>query len=279
MARDRAGFVNRAFLGVKVLEGGPPPAGTKLFREGAEVGLVTSAVQSPRLRAPLALAYIRRGHQDPGLRLEAQTRRGTPPGGGPTVPAGQLSLSRPRLQPRPSGAVRPTRLQHPYCLDNRSHGAPSPRPYPGRPFSCPRHILFVTGKLAEPSLRRVLAELAPPVGFDSQVAVLPITVAALLTTAWIGRKLQIPSGSDRVMLPGYCCGDLTTSRPRKASASSAGPRTSGDLPEFFGGRPGRPESYGAYDIAILAEINHAPRLPRDEICWRWPGATATAAPT
>jgi glycine cleavage system aminomethyltransferase T len=79
MARDRAGFVNRAFLGVKVLEGGPPPAGTKLFREGAEVGLVTSAVQSPRLRAPLALAYIRRGHQDPGLRLEAHTPEGRRP--------------------------------------------------------------------------------------------------------------------------------------------------------------------------------------------------------
>ena len=79
MARDRAGFVNRAFLGVKVLEGGPLPAGTKLFRDAAEVGLVTSSVQSPRLKAPLALAYIRRGHQDPGLRLEAETPDGRRP--------------------------------------------------------------------------------------------------------------------------------------------------------------------------------------------------------
>src|SRR6476620_2961430 len=55
MARDRAGFVNRAFLGVKVLEGGPLPAGTKLFRDGAEVGVTTSSVQSPRLGVPLAL--------------------------------------------------------------------------------------------------------------------------------------------------------------------------------------------------------------------------------
>jgi tRNA-modifying protein YgfZ len=35
MARDRAGFVNRAFLGVKVLDGGPLPAGTKLYGDGS----------------------------------------------------------------------------------------------------------------------------------------------------------------------------------------------------------------------------------------------------
>ena len=76
MARDRTGFVNRAFLGVKVLDGGLLPPGTKLFRETAEVGLVTSSVQSPRLKAPLSIGYIRRGHQDPGLRLEADTPNG-----------------------------------------------------------------------------------------------------------------------------------------------------------------------------------------------------------
>ena len=77
MARDRAGFVNRAFLGVKVLEGGPLPAGTKLFRDGAEVGLVTSSTHSPRLGATLAVGYLRRGHQEPGLSLEAQTPTGS----------------------------------------------------------------------------------------------------------------------------------------------------------------------------------------------------------
>lgn len=79
MARDRAGFVNRAFLGVKVLEGGPLPAGTRLYRDGTEVGLVTSSAESPRLGAPIALGYIRRGHQDPGLRLEADTPDGRRP--------------------------------------------------------------------------------------------------------------------------------------------------------------------------------------------------------
>ena len=76
MARDRAGFVNRAFLGVKVLDGGPLPTGSKLFRDATEVGVTTSSLMSPRLQAPLALAYIRRGSQEPGTKLEADTTEG-----------------------------------------------------------------------------------------------------------------------------------------------------------------------------------------------------------
>ena len=71
MARDRAGHVNRAFLGMKVLDGGPLPAGTKLFREGQEVGQVTSSCHSPRLGLPVALGYLKWKHQEPGTRLEA----------------------------------------------------------------------------------------------------------------------------------------------------------------------------------------------------------------
>ncbi len=71
MARDRAGHVNRAFLGMKVLDGGPLPAGTKLFREGQEVGQVTSSCHSPRLELPVALGYLKWKHQEPGTRLEA----------------------------------------------------------------------------------------------------------------------------------------------------------------------------------------------------------------
>jgi glycine cleavage system aminomethyltransferase T len=71
MARDRAGHVNRAFLGLKVLEGGPLPSGTKVFRDGQEVGVVTSSCHSPRLGAPVALAYLKWKHQEPGTRMEA----------------------------------------------------------------------------------------------------------------------------------------------------------------------------------------------------------------
>ncbi len=78
MARDRAGHVNRAFSGLKVLDGGPLPHGTKLFRDGQEVGVVTSSCQSPRLGVPVALGYLRWKHQEPGTRLEAETVAGRP---------------------------------------------------------------------------------------------------------------------------------------------------------------------------------------------------------
>lgn len=71
MARDRAGHVNRAFLGLKILDGGPLAAGTKLFRDGQEVGQVTSSCYSPRLGAPVALAYLKWKHQEPGTRMDA----------------------------------------------------------------------------------------------------------------------------------------------------------------------------------------------------------------
>ena len=52
----------------------------------------------------------------------------------------------------------------------------------------PRRVLFVTGRLAEPALRRTLFEMAPP--FAYEVAPLKITVAALMTTPWIARFLD-----------------------------------------------------------------------------------------
>jgi glycine cleavage system aminomethyltransferase T len=90
MARDRAGHVNRAFLGLKVLQGGPLPPGAKLLRDGQEVGFVTSSCHSPRLGAAVALGYLRWKHQDAGLRLEADTPTGRVPVevvGLPPVPA------------------------------------------------------------------------------------------------------------------------------------------------------------------------------------------------
>jgi tRNA-modifying protein YgfZ len=76
MARDRAGHVNRAFLGMKALGDKLIAAGSKLFKDGQEVGVITSSTLSPRLGAPLALGYVRRGHQEPGTRLDAETPDG-----------------------------------------------------------------------------------------------------------------------------------------------------------------------------------------------------------
>jgi len=127
------------------------------------------------------------------------------------------------------------------------------------------HWLFLTGKLAEPSLRRLLADLAPRAGLDYTVSVLPITVAALATTPWIARHLVVPAGIDRVLLPGLCAGELGPVAERAGVPVERGPKDLRDLPEFFGAGQGPPPGYGASDIAILAEINHVPRLTLDEV--------------
>ncbi len=128
----------------------------------------------------------------------------------------------------------------------------------------PRY-LFVTGKLAEPSLRRVLHELAPKAGFEAEVAVLPITVAALLTTDWIARHLSLPDQIERILLPGYCRGELASLPVPEGIVVERGPKDLRDLPEHFGGRRGKPAGYGRFDIEIIAEINHAPQLSDVEI--------------
>lgn len=129
----------------------------------------------------------------------------------------------------------------------------------------PLHILFVTGKLAEPALRRTLAELAPRAGFDFQVAVLPITVAALTTTDWVCRHLDRSDGIDRILLPGLCSGELSVVEDKMHIPVARGPKDLRDLPEFFGAADKTHASYGGFDIAILAEINHAPRIPIEEL--------------
>ncbi len=125
-------------------------------------------------------------------------------------------------------------------------------------------IHFVTGRLAEHSLRAVLSELAPRVGFDYSLDVLGITVAALLTTDWIAPRLQVPSGTTRIVLPGYCQGELSVFAQSAGVPVERGPRDLRRLPEFFGHQRSA-DDYGAYDIQILAEINHARRMTLPEI--------------
>jgi glycine cleavage system T protein len=70
VARIRTyGHVNRSLVGLKLIGEGAATQGAKLFRDGKEAGHVTSSVVSPRLGMAIALAYVRRGNQEPGTSL------------------------------------------------------------------------------------------------------------------------------------------------------------------------------------------------------------------
>jgi len=129
------------------------------------------------------------------------------------------------------------------------------------------HYLFVTGRLAEPSLREVAQPLGSALGFDVSIAVLPITVAALMTPKWIARRLRVPQGVTRVMVPGHCEGDLRAVEESAGVSVERGPRDLRQLPEYFGQKTPASD-YGESDIQILAEINLAPRLCPEEVLAR-----------
>lgn len=130
----------------------------------------------------------------------------------------------------------------------------------------PEHLHFVTGRLAEHALRPLVAQLSQQLGFAYTVEVLPITVAALMTPAWVARHAQIPPQATRVILPGYCEGDLAPLQAKTTARIERGPRDLRDLGEYLGGGHRSTPPVAEPTIEILAEINHAPRRTVAEIC-------------
>lgn len=126
-------------------------------------------------------------------------------------------------------------------------------------------ILFVTGKLAAPLLRDTLEQMRAE--FDHEVAVMGISVAALMTTDWVARFLEVPSDVDLILLPGHTQGDLDLLEQRFGVRAEKGPKDLRQIPEHFGMAAAKAD-YGACDIQILAEINNAPSLSLPEILRR-----------
>src|ERR671925_1279888 len=122
--------------------------------------------------------------------------------------------------------------------------------------------LFVTGKLAAPALRDTLRRAELP--FDYDVAVMKITVAALMTSDWIARRLEVPPGVTRIMIPGLCQGDPVVLSERFDLAAEKGPADLKRLPAFFGQADAR-SRYGERDVRVFAEINNVPHLDRERI--------------
>jgi dihydropteroate synthase-like protein len=130
----------------------------------------------------------------------------------------------------------------------------------------PEHILFVTGKLAEPQLHKVLQGMQPT-PFTYRVHELGLSVAALMTTDMIERRLSDSMGADRVLLPGRCSGDVPTLAAHLGVPVARGPDELKDLPAYFG-RGGAPPDLSRYDVRVFAEIVDAPELTVEQILAR-----------
>jgi dihydropteroate synthase-like protein len=127
------------------------------------------------------------------------------------------------------------------------------------------HYHFVTGRLAEPSVRAMVAELAQQLNFEFSISVLPITVAALMNANWLLKHLVTPVEATQLILPGYLDRELPAIQNQIALPVHCGPKNIRDLPQFFGLGSRRTSQYGGYSIEIIAEINHADRLNLHEL--------------
>jgi len=130
--------------------------------------------------------------------------------------------------------------------------------------SMPRY-LFVTGKLAARSLRDTLEKLS--VDFEHEIAVLPISVAALMDTRFVAKHLANSGQWDCVMIPGLCKGDLAPIADMLGSKVVRGPKSLKEIPQTFG-NTGSMDGYGVYRVKIIAEIGNAYELDLEEILER-----------
>lgn len=132
----------------------------------------------------------------------------------------------------------------------------------------PKKILFLTGKLAEASLHRVLADMAP-LPFEHRVHQIGVSVAALITDKMIARRLKPEDvvGFDQIIVPGRCRGDLEQLGNQLGITVIRGPEEVKDLPLFFGKKKKQPD-LSRYDVTIFAEIVDAPERTIDSIVER-----------
>jgi dihydropteroate synthase-like protein len=120
------------------------------------------------------------------------------------------------------------------------------------------HILFLTGRLAEKNLHRVL-EAMQPAPFRHSVLALSLQVAGLMTSDMIQRRLADAGGVDRIMVPGRCRGNLEALSSHFGVPFVRGPDDLKDLPGYFG-REAAPIDLTRHDVRIFAEIVDAPNM-------------------
>ena len=120
------------------------------------------------------------------------------------------------------------------------------------------HILFLTGKLAEKAVHRVL-ESIQPTPFSYEVLNIGLNVAGLMTTDLIRRRVSDTGKATRIIVPGRCRGELHALTQHYGIPFERGPEEVKDLPEFFGKKKKR-RDLTKHDVNIFAEIVDATQL-------------------
>jgi dihydropteroate synthase-like protein len=127
-------------------------------------------------------------------------------------------------------------------------------------------LVFLTGHLARMRLEKLLAGLGET-DFSWEVIDIGVKVAALMTVEIIERRLKLPDGTGRVILPGRFRGDVDRLSAHFGIPFQRGPDEIADLPPFLG-RAGQPPDLSRHDIRIFAEIVDAPALSIAELVAR-----------
>jgi dihydropteroate synthase-like protein len=119
-------------------------------------------------------------------------------------------------------------------------------------------VLFLTGRLAETRLKKVLQGMEPA-AFDWQVLSVGVKVAALMTEPILMRRLPRPINADRVVVPGRCRADLARLAQEFGAPFQRGPDELKDLPTFLG-KAGAALDLSRHALRIFAEIVDASQM-------------------
>ena len=128
------------------------------------------------------------------------------------------------------------------------------------------HLALLTGHMARARVERTMAALGPtPFGWS--VIDTGVKVAALLTEEIIRRRVHLPPGTTRVVLPGRCRADPDRLARHFGMPVERGPDEVIDLPQHFG-RGAERLDLSRHELTIFAEIVDAPALTPEAILTR-----------
>ena len=127
-------------------------------------------------------------------------------------------------------------------------------------------VLFLTGRLAQSRLEKVLQAMAPT-PFDWSIFNVGVKVAALMTEPILMRRLPRPINADRVVVPGRCRADLTRLTHEFGVPFQRGPDELKDLPTFLG-KDGAALDLSRHALRIFAEIVDASQMSLEAVIAR-----------